>query len=497
VTDIDIDDLIDFGLGKESDDIAAPIPILPDICDWAEENFYVVETKRPIKFQPIQKVVLREFFRQREDGRFVYRTGLYSTIKKSGKTTIAAVAMRWAAENWGDYLELFHLGNKLQQAQDRAFKIVKHSIELSPYKKNWEITATTMTHIPTHNFIKALPVNAAGEAGSNHCFTAFTELHGYVHEEDERFYSEMQPVPTQRLSFRFLESYAGYEGESNLLKMVWDSALAGRRIHDEYPIYATEEGLIGYIDTGIEARRMPWQTPKYYRDAEKEELPHEFRRIHLNEWAGGQTRLLNIALWDRLKNDGSIVANNDVIVAVDAAVSGDCMAASVTGYDWAKNIVIEVETMIWTPPDQGVLDYDETLVPWLKELFRRRIVREVAYDPYQLHSTMTTLSKQYHPIPFYSFDQKGERVKADTSLLTRVQQATLVHTGNEQLHEHIENADSKPSGEKAIRIVKRHAKKPIDGAVAISMSAYRWEDAKPKKKPGKRQVRTGFWGGRR
>lgn len=493
----DIDDLIDYGLAD-----APPrdrIPILPDICDWAEEHFYVVETKRPIVLQPIQKVVLREFFRQREDGRFVYRTGLYSTIKKSGKTTIAAVAMLWAAECWGEYLELFHLGNKLGQAQDRAFKIAKHAIELSPRRKDWVITATKMIHLPTHNFIQALPVNAAGEAGSNQCFTAFTELHGYVNEEDERFYSEMQPVPTQPLSFRFLESYAGYEGESNLLKMVWDAALEGQRVHDEYPIYAAEGGLIGYIDTGVEARRMPWQTPEYYVSAEKEELPHEYRRIHLNEWAGGQARLFNIALWDRLKGIDNIPIADDFIVAVDAAVSGDCMAAVVTGYNWEKQIVVEVETMIWPPPAGGVLDYDETIVPYLKELFRRRRIREVAYDPHQLHATMTTLSKLYKPTPFYSFDQKGERLDADTALLTRVQQGKLAHTGNQELHEHIENADSKPSGEKAIRIVKRHAKKPIDGAVAMSMSAHRWESAKRPKPPRKqgRQRRTNFWGGGR
>lgn len=488
---MDVDALIDYGLGL---DVPGEIPILPDICDWAEEYFYVIETKRPIVLQPIQKVVLREFFRQREDGRFLYRTGLYSTIKKSGKTTIAALAMRWAAENWGEYKELFHVGNKLQQAQDRAFKIAKYSIELSPQKDDWEINATSMTHIATHNFIKALPVNAAGEAGSNHCFVAFTELHGYVHEEAERFYSEMQPVPTQPLSFRFLESYAGYKGESNLLEMVWGKGLKGKRVHDEYPLYATGDGLIAYIDTGVEARRMPWQTEEYYRQAEGEELAHEFRRIHFNEWAAGQTRLLNIPLWDRLANNGRVQVDSEVIIALDASVSGDCMAAAVTGYDRAADIVIELETLIWTPPAGGILDYEETLEPELKNLFQRYRVRCVAYDPYQLHSLMTSYKKRYRNIEFYSFPQGSERVEADTALLTRIQQGTLVHSNNQELRQHVENADSKRNGEKAIRIVKRHTNKPIDGIVALSMSSHRWKDTKPPAKHVGKIGYSGLWG---
>ena len=460
---------------------ADAIPDPGDIADWAEDNFYIIESKRPIVLHDVQKSVLREFFRRGEDGRFIYRTGLYSTIKKSGKTTVAALCLQWAAEAWGDYGEVFHMGNKREQAQKRAFKIVKRSIEMSHNKLDWDIASLTLTHKPTKSIIQALPVNAAGEAGGNQRFTAWTEAHGYVYEEIERMWAELQPVPTQPLSFRLIESYAGYEGESNLLKSIWDRALEkGQRIHDEYPIYAIpEEGLIAYIDTGVRARRMPWQTPDYYVQREAEELPHEFRRIHLNMWITSQDALVNIALWDRLMTEDkpALPGRTDVVIAVDASVSGDCTALAIVTYDAINDITIELETHIFEPPKGGKIDYDDTLKPIMNYAFEYYNVIGVAYDEYQMHNFMSEYKKQteyrHRKSFFYAFPQTQERLKSDTDLLRRIRQGQLLHSGNQTVRQHIKNADGKASGDKAIRIVKRHPKKKIDAIVAISMASWR------------------------
>lgn len=470
---------------------------IPDLFDWASEKFYIVETKRPIVLQPVQVAVLTEFFRQDPmTGKFIYSTALYSTIKKSGKTTIAALAMQWATECWGDYGEIYHMGNKLGQAKERGFKIVRRAVELSPYVDDWEITATRLTHRPTHSFIAALPVSAAGEAGANSRFTGWTELHGYTHEEEERMWSEMQPVPTQPLSYRFVESYAGYDGESTILQNQWHKAKPPEdperyRIHDEYPIYANpDDGWVAYIDQGVEARRMPWQTPDYYRKAEREELPHEFKRIHLNEWVTSRAALINVALWDRL--EGTIVldepARTDVVLAADASVSGDCTALAVVAYVPAggedeQDQVRVIKTFIWEP-DGEKLDYHETLKPAIEECFATYRVIGVAYDEYQLHDFMTQMSKspdyaQYargedeRKAFWYAFPQGSERLKSDTALLKRIQSERLVHDGDPRVRQHVQNADAKASGTKAIRIVKRGTTTPVDAIVAISMGAWR------------------------
>lgn len=464
---------------------ALPIPldaplVIPDIVDWAEQRFYVAETGRPIVLQPVQKAVLRLFFEQRTDGGFIWQTGLYSTIKKSGKTTIAALVQQWACETWGPYGQIYHLGNKLDQAKERAFELTKKSIEISPYAHEWRIQATRLTHLPTKSYIKPLPVNAKGEAGANQRLTTWTEFHGYIYEEEERFWDEMQPVPTQPFSFRFVESYAGYDDESILLKTLWDRAIEeGVRLHDEYPIYGhAPSGLIAYIDTGEAARRMPWQQgaagQRYYTQQESSERPINFRRLHLNEWVSSQNAFVSLPLWDGLglpPNEIQQLAHLPVVIGVDAAVSSDSTALVAVAIQ--EDSVIELETQIFVPPKDGEMDYAVTLKPALIAMLKRYRVACVAYDMHQLHDFMTQLAKVYTGVPFYAVGQGQERLKADTELLYRINQRRLRHTGNAQLRQHIQNADAKEelNGD-AIRIVKRKAGKKIDGVIALSMAAW-------------------------
>jgi phage terminase large subunit-like protein len=132
-----------------------------------------------------------------------------------------------------------------------------------------------------------------------------------------------------------------------------------------------------------------------------------------------------------------------------------------------------LETHVWQPPQNGKIDYSQTLEPQLEAVIQRYRVVAVAYDPYQLHDLMTRWSKNHPRIEWYAFPQGGERLQSDTSLVNRVNQGKLTHTGNAVLRQHVQNADGKPSGDKAIRIVKRENNKPIDAVVALSMAAWK------------------------
>lgn len=495
---IDIDDLIDYGLGREPSN---GIPRFPDICEWAEENFYVIETARPIVLQPHQKDILRLITEQRPDGGFRWRNVLYSTIKKSGKTTISALYARWAAETWGPYQEVYNLGNKLKQAKDRAFKTIDRSIKLAPkhVRDQWDLQATRLTHIPSGSFIEALPISGAGEAGGNQSLTVWTELWGFQYEDALLMWDELKPVLTRPLSQRFVDTYAGFKNESELLWGIWQNGLEGDRLHDELPVYGNEAaGLIAYIDTGLAARRMPWQKgeegERYFREQERTERPENVQRHHYNEWADNTSALISVALWDRLEMGADDPKPGvEVILGADASVSGDCTALVAVGYNRATDTTYEIETHIWTPPKGGKLDYEETIAKQMDAMFQRYRVRGVAYDPYQLHDMMTRLAKRHSRIEFYSFPQGGERVQADTALVTRIQQDKFRHSGNQELREHVQNANGKASGDDAIRIVKRASDKHVDGVVALSMGSWRWHEVKPITKPRKRQVRTNFW----
>jgi phage terminase large subunit-like protein len=464
---------------------------LPDICEWAEANFYIVETGRPIQLQPHQRRILRAMTEQvQQPGgtwRFRWTTWLYSTVKKSGKTTISALVARWAAETWGPFQEVYNLGNKLKQAKERAYRKIKQSIELGPpgMKADWDIQATQMEHLPSGSMIQALPISDAGEAGGNQSVTIWTELWGFQYEEALRMWDEMQPVPTRPLSVRFVDTYAGYEGESELLRSVWNLALnddgtmadGAIRLDDDLPIVGVPSaGLIAYIDQGTEARRMPWQQGDegraYYAQQAASERDHNYRRLHLNEWVSSQNALFVPAMWDRLAEARFEPKRGDVVVVgVDASVSGDSMALSVIAL--RGETVHEIDTRVWEP-DGAKLDYAETLKPALADVLKRYPVVSVAYDPYQLHDVMTQAAKQYRRVEFFEFQQGEPRVRADTALVNRVRQGTFRHTGNEKLRQHAINADGKEIGDaRALRIVKRADNKKIDAVIAASMGAYR------------------------
>src|SRR3990167_9086329 len=103
-----------------------------DICDWSEHHFYIPITGKPIKLPKHQKAILRYFFTRDETHHFPFQNLVYSTVKKSGKSTTAGVVARYFAETQSRYGEILTIGNDLEQAKERSFKEVVRSLELTP-----------------------------------------------------------------------------------------------------------------------------------------------------------------------------------------------------------------------------------------------------------------------------------------------------------------------------------------------------------------------------
>ena len=107
--------------------------IIPYI-DWAERNI-ILDTKKPIKFQPHQKKILGHALKVGPDGRLPYSTVLYSAIKKSGKTAIGATVGLWFAYELEPGSEIICAANDLEQSSGRTFKEIKKMIDRNPMLK--------------------------------------------------------------------------------------------------------------------------------------------------------------------------------------------------------------------------------------------------------------------------------------------------------------------------------------------------------------------------
>src|SRR5688572_25824822 len=104
------DVLAGFGLSDDTShyrNITSPLLSGDYVCDWIEKNFFIPEqqhTSHPaLPLDPYQRAVIREAHRQDDRGRYIYDLVLWSDIKKSAKSTIAAAVILCRAMHlsWG------------------------------------------------------------------------------------------------------------------------------------------------------------------------------------------------------------------------------------------------------------------------------------------------------------------------------------------------------------------------------------------------------------
>jgi hypothetical protein len=225
------------------------------------------ELGHPFSLSDHQREILRLAFAFDRQGKLPWDTIIYSCVKKSGKTTLnGALTLAWGfieeAPN-----EILVLANDLEQSLARVFKtmegIIKHNLQLS---REAEVQTKTI-FLANGTTITAISGDYAGAAGSNHGWLSYDELWAYTSESSRRLWEELTPVPTRKNSIRFITTYAGFEGESELLMDLYKQVVStdehpegqGERIHPDLPIYANREARIfAYWD---HEPRMPWQSP--------------------------------------------------------------------------------------------------------------------------------------------------------------------------------------------------------------------------------------------
>lgn len=406
---------------------------------------------------------------------------------------------RWITETWGSHSEVFALANDLEQARGRIYQAAITSIELDPrYARKdkgisnlWRIIERQATHIPSHSTLKAVSADYKGEAGSNPTATLWSELWGYESESAVRLWEELTPVPTRPRSIRYVETYAGYDNESAILNELEDRIkkdgirLTRQSLNDlgldwPYPdidlpfYYHPLTRTFAYWDTGVSARRMPWQTPEYYLAQEGGLRPSAFRRLHLNERVSNSETFIQREWWERLALPLSppLDAHTPIVIGADASVTGDCTALIAVSRDPNNPTqILQRLCRTWQPSSSQPLDYSATIEPTLREWCTKYNVVQIAYDAYQLHDLMMRLRNDAvtwcRP-----FNQSSDRSIADKALFDLIRDARIHHTGDPTLSEHLYNCGAKvPAGDNSrLRLIKKATKSKIDAAVALSMA---------------------------
>jgi phage terminase large subunit-like protein len=434
------------------------------------------ELGQPWRLTEHQREILRYAFAFDQDARLPWDTIVYACPKKSGKTAINAALTLWWAFSQEAPNELLIIANDLEQAQGRVFKACVGLLRANPaLARSADITARQI-QLSSGTAITVLASDYAGAAGSNHGFTSWDELWGYTSESSRRLWEELTPVPTRRNSIRLVTTYAGFEGESELLWSLYQAGVSpdehasgdGSKVHPDLPLFANREArLLVYWD---HAPRLPWQTSAYYSTQRRTLRPGTFLRQHENRWTTSESTFITPALWDGCvdENHRPLLPTREhpLFVGVDASTKHD--SSAVVAVRWEGERLSVATHRIWRPSPDQPLDLEATIEAYLRELHARYRIKAILCDPYQLHRSITTLKAA--GLPIQEFPQTTDRTtRMGQALFDLLNGRNLSIYPAADLRQQALNtvAIDAPRG---FRIAKERAANKIDAIVALSMA---------------------------
>lgn len=455
---------------------------------WIQDNFYLYDTGALMTLEDCQLRPLELALSRDAAGRFKFNTVLWSWPKKSAKSSvIAAVADYTAMRKPRASVKL--VANDLKQADTRVGYYLRESIKLGQHagKRAYDIRITPSgykTSYPNGSKIECVPIDPNGEAGGNDDLIVYSELHGWKSKAHQRMWAEMTLSPTKfGDSQRWIDTYAGYEGESPILEQLYEVGVRqGVQVWPDLEVYVNEPARM--LTVWVTQWLLPWQVSEqgraYYIEEESQLAPNEFLRMHKNQWVSSVDMFVPGEWWDACGDVtySSLQPHEPCILALDAGVSSDCFAMVVVTRR-QNNEKVQVHTVQKWQPEQGKkVDFRE-VEQVVRTFIRTHNVLEVAYDPYQLVDMMGRIRYE-ESVNCREFPQAGPRAIADKRLHDLIRNRNIQHDNNADLTAHIKNANRKPEDEQKLRIIKRAPQLKIDLAVALSMAtdrsfAYAWD----------------------
>jgi hypothetical protein len=204
---------------------------------FVEQVLIDPETLLPFVLLPAERAFLRHAFKTNRHGRLLYPEQVYACPKKSGKTTFAAIhALTTTLLFGGRYPEATLCANDEDQARGHVFEMMKRIVECSPLLKHEAtITQGKIEFAAFNAIIQAIAADYAGAAGGNQVISVFDELWAYSSERSRRLWDELVPPPTRKITCRLTVTYAGFDGESDLLNELYkrglQQPLVGKDLH--------------------------------------------------------------------------------------------------------------------------------------------------------------------------------------------------------------------------------------------------------------------------
>lgn len=488
-----VDEIFDWLQEQANKDIQeTPHPI-----EWMESNFIDPISKKLLVLGPHQKRIIRRALQMDDEGRSKYSLVIWSEPKKSGKTTVAAAVGAWVAINIESPNEVSCLANDKEQSAGRIYANMVPTLQ----KMGWQIPPTERgkrdrptAYGANGTIVKAITTDYEKEAGANQGLSLWSELWAYDSERLNRLWEEMTPPPTRKFSMRWVETYAGFLGESKLLwgyynKIFRDTdeiELQDRviKLWHDLPVYEFDERMLVYWS---HTPRMPWQTEAYYKDQRMNSRYSSYIRLHENRWVEAAGDFITVEMWESSLR-GIKPERMRATYALDASKNSDCTALVGCVKPKHADTIQTTDVHIWEPENGQEVDYTDVMNTILDLYLVKKVLRPpLWYDPYQCVKLAQDLRAK--GVPCQEFRQGADRVKADTTLYKLYKEGKMVNYFHPELRSHVLNAKAKTYEGQRVRIIKsgdeiddrpedaeeatQFKRMQVDAAVAQSMAAYK------------------------
>jgi phage terminase large subunit-like protein len=441
-----------------------------DPASFIHEILCDPETKQPFELIDAERTFLDHAYRTDDAGRLIHPEQVYSAPKKSGKTGFAAMhGMTMTLVFGGAFAEGYCVANDLEQAQGRVFQSVRRIVEVSPHLKNEAaITANRITFPATGATITAIANDYAGAAGGNPTVSIFDELWAFTTERSRRLWDEMVPPPTRKIACRLTTTYAGFEGESELLEELY------KRGHRQLSIGADLHAGDGLLMFWTHRPVAPWQTAAWLTQMRSQLRTNAYLRLIENRWVTSESSFVEMEWWDRCVDHDHVPVVADrgirIWVGVDASTKRDSTAIVAVTWDQQAKKVRLVWHRIFQPNPKDPLDFETTIAATVRDLRGRFQVKMVRYDPYQMQAVAQQLLREGVPMVEYA-QTVPNLTEASTNLYELVKGRGIVVYPDEDIRRSIGQSVALETT-RGWRIAKEKASHKIDVVVALAMAAH-------------------------
>jgi Phage Terminase len=437
--------------------------------EFIESTLLDPETGVPFRLTASERLFLQHAFTTTPDGYALYPELIFSAPKKSGKTALAAMILLYVVRvTGGNFAEGYVLSNSREQAIGRVFQAAARIVEASLLlRRDAVVTSDRITFVSTGATIIAIATDYSTAAGSNPTISVFDEPWAYTSERDHRLWDEMVPPPTRRTACRLSVSYAGFEGESELLEGLYKRGLTGEQIAPD--LYA-QRGLLMYWTNSFTA---PWQTPEWREQMRATLRPNAYLRLIENRWVSSESSFVDMDWWDRCVDAGAspLLADKglSIWVGVDASVKRDSTAVVACAFDGAAQKVRLVAHRIFQPSPDDPLDFEDSVEATVNELALRFNIREVRYDPYQMAAVSQRLTKR--GVRMVEFPQSVPNLtESSTNLFELIKGRNIVVYPDAQIRLAVQRAVALETA-RGWRIAKDKQTHKVDVVVALAFAA--------------------------